>query len=182
MYSHDEESAVQFLLELIENGDTQVCLITEDDEREWRMLRRVKNRNNPNPVLPEYDASGPAEFFIKSREWWFKPVEMLVHNWALIETNSDETATVYFFHDNGITKNGCQEYKLFQLKGRCAVVDSLNFEDADTAEYALGHNGFQLLKRKAGPWDGSEPFGTFYDARATENGVYSKEGYWKSIS
>ena len=179
-YSDEEENVIQFLLELIEKGDTQVCLITEDDEREWRMLRRVKNRNNLNPALPEYDVSGPAEFIIKSREWWFKPVEMLVHNWALIEMNSDGTATVYFFHDKGTTINSFRDFKLFQLKGRCAVVDSLNFEDVYTAEYALGYNEFQQLSTKAGPWDGNEPFGTFYDARASEEGVYSKAGYWKS--
>lgn len=182
IFSVDEEMVVEFLLELIANGDTQVCLITEDDEREWRVLRRVKIRNNPNPDLPEYDQSGPAVFTINSREWWFKPVEMLVHNWALVEKNVDKTATVYFFHDLGTTKNHVVNHKLFQLKGRCAVVDSLNFENVEMAEYGLNYNGFKQLNKKAGPWDGNEPFGTFYDARKTEDGIYSKLGFWEKIS
>jgi hypothetical protein len=47
------------------------------------------------------------------------------------------------------------------------------------AEYGLNYNGFKQLKQKAGPWDGNEPFGTFYDARSSEDGIYSKLGYWK---
>lgn len=179
-FSYDEESTVQFLLELIEIGETQVCLITEDEEREWRMLRRVENRTNPKPSLPQYDSSGPKEFLINSRDWWFKPVDMLVHNWALIESSCNKTATVYFFHDNGSTKSGSQNYKLFQLKGRCAIIDSLEFENQDAAKLALGYNGFRQLETNAGPWDGNVPLGNFYDARATEEGVYSKAGYWKS--
>jgi len=181
-FSEDEESVVQVLLELIESGDTQVCLITEDDEREWRMLRRLKLRNDPSPSLPAYDASGPPVFPINSKEWWFKPVEMLVHNWALIEINENDTAIVYFFHDKGIAKNVSRNFKLFQLKGRCAIVDSFAFENIDAAEFALQYNGFKQLKKNAGPWDGDEPFGTFYDARSSEDGVYSKLGYWKTIS
>ena len=30
----------------------------------------------------------PKEIKIGNKEWWVKPIEMLVHNWALIEENS----------------------------------------------------------------------------------------------
>lgn len=181
-FADEEQSTVQFLLELIDRGDTQVCLITEDEEREWRMLRRVRSRNDPNPCLPGYDSSGPPVFSIASNKWWFKPVGMLVHNWALIEKNTDGTATAYFFHDLGTTKNATPGYRYYQLKGRCAVVDSLDFEDEELAAFELEFNGFQELSKKPGPWDGSEPFGTFYDARETEEGIYSRGGYWKKMS
>ena len=181
-FADKEQSTVQFLLELIDRGDTQVCLITEDDEREWRMLRRERSRNDPNAGLPAYDSSGPPVFSIASNKWWFKPVGMLVHNWALIERNTDGTATVYFFHDLGTTKNANPGYSYYQLKGRCAVVDSLNFEDEELAVFELEFNGFQDLSKKPGPWDGSEPFGTFYDAREREDGIYSRGDYWKKMS
>jgi hypothetical protein len=67
------------------------------------------------------------------------------------------------------------------LEGRCAVVDSLDFEDEEFAAFELEFNGFQELKKKPGPWDGSEPFGTFYDARETEEGIYSRGGYWRKM-
>jgi hypothetical protein len=143
------------------------------------MLRRTRSRNDPNPTLPVYDSSGPAVFLITSKEWWVKPVGMLVHNWALIEKNTDGTAIAYFFHDLGRTKNANPNYRYFQVKGRCAVVDSLDFENEELAAYELEFNGFQKLSKKPGPWDGSEPFGTFYDARQFEDGVYSKIGFWK---
>jgi hypothetical protein len=68
---------------------------------------------------------------------------------------------------------------LFQLKDRCAVVDSLNFEDADIAAFELKFNGFRGLSHNPGPWDETVPFGTFFDARGTEDRIYSKGGYWK---
>ena len=166
-----------YVLHRIERGDSQVCLIADDDEREWRMLRRLRSRENPEPDLPPYAEDGPPVFEIRSRDWWFKPVGMLVHSWALIERNIDGTATVYFFHDRGLAKNADHRYKYSQLKGRCAVIDSLDFEDDALAECELDFNGFQQLSKRPGPWDGSEPFGTFYDARETEDGVYSKGGH-----
>jgi hypothetical protein len=39
----------------------------------------------------------PKEIKIVSKTWWVKPIEMLVHNWALIEEDSKYKFTVYFF-------------------------------------------------------------------------------------
>jgi hypothetical protein len=30
----------------------------------------------------------PKEFRINSTEWWVKPLEMMVHNWALVENQA----------------------------------------------------------------------------------------------
>ena len=97
IFTTDEHSIVQLMLELIELGDTQVCLIKDDDVRKWRLLRRFKSRNELKQQLPEFAASGPPFFEICSRDWWFKPIDRLVHNWALIEKFSDRKTIVYFF-------------------------------------------------------------------------------------
>jgi hypothetical protein len=103
---------------------------------------------------------------------------MLSHNWALIE-ETITGATVYFFHDAGSTKGFDGSYKSRSLFNRVAVVDSLDFESSEEAEHALMRNGFDLLEENPGPWLGMQPEGNYYDARATEPGVYSKGDYWK---
>ncbi len=182
LFNNDEQPIAEFLRELIDHDDSQVCLIAEEGDREWRILRRLRHRNEPNPSFPPFDPGGPPVFEIASRDWWVKPVGMLVHNWALIDRNNNGNATVYFFHDRGVTKNGNPKFTYRQLKGRCAVIDYLDFEDKELAAVELKFNGFQELSKKPGPWDGSEPFGTFYDARETEEGVYSRGGYWEKMS
>lgn len=135
-------------------------------------------RMDKRPV--PFDPSGPPLFEIKSRDWWFKVLEMLCHNWALIEEGQYKSVTVYFFHDQGGTngRDSGASYTSRQRKGRCAIVDSLEFETVDDAVLALGWNGFQRLAERPGPWDGEQPHGNFFDARATEEGIYSKAGYW----
>jgi hypothetical protein len=59
----------------------------------------------------------PKEMKIVSKTWWVKPIEMLVHNWALIEENSKNKFTIYFFHDRGTTK-GSREHSNLTLKAR----------------------------------------------------------------
>jgi len=121
----------------------------------------------------------PAEFKIKSRDWWFKVLGMLNHNWALIEKGMGDKVIVYFFHDLGNTKGFGGGYTRSELENRAAVVDSLRFKNLDLAMDALDLNGFQRLEENPGPWDGL-PEGIFYDARATEEGVYSKGPYWRT--
>ena len=127
----------------------------------------------------DFDTSGPPEFFIKSKDWWVKVLGMLQHNWALIEQLEGKIA-IYFFHDMGSTKGFLNDYTLKQLKNRCAVVDSLEFNSIDEAKEALYRNGFERLEENPGPWDGYQPYGNFYDARMGEEGIYSKAGHWIS--
>ena len=127
------------------------------------------------------EQNSPPIFEIKSRDWWVKPVGMLVHNWALIEENLDSTVIVYFFHDLGITKGVIPQYRLKDLRGRSAIVDSLEFANKELATYSLRHNGFMELESNPGPWDGNVPTGVFYDARPSEEGIYSKAGYWEDL-
>lgn len=61
---------------------------------------------------------------IKSRDYWFKVVEMLQQNWALIDRTEDGRAVVYFVHDDSY------------------VFDRMSFESVDAAASALLYNGF----------------------------------------
>ena len=145
----------------------------------WHYHRDQKNLkwHSPKPVV-QFDPSGPPIFEIKSRVWWIKILGMLQHNWALIEESENGTATVFFFHDKG-EHIGFSGYSLWQLKGRCAIVDSLEFESVQLAKEGLSRNGFRL--HGIGEMLGFDvkPRGNFFDSRGTEEGVYSTQGYWK---
>ncbi len=130
-------------------------------------------------LRPYLDPSGAPLFEIYSDDWWVKVLGMLQHNWALIETSNKKT-TAYFFHDLGIQSGYSKRYKIYQLKNRCAVVDSLDFESIKAAELELQQNGFMRLKDNPGPWESSQPNKNFYDAREDEAGIYSKSGYWRN--
>lgn len=127
-------------------------------------------------TLP-FDETGPALFPISSRDWWVKVLGMLQHNWALIE-KTDRNFIVYFFHDEGIAMRFLSGYTLRQLRNRCAVIDSLEFNSLEEAKSALRLNEFERLAENPGPWDGYQPHGNFYDSRSSEEGIYSKAGYW----
>jgi hypothetical protein len=88
---------------------------------------------------------------------------------------------VYFFHDKGMTLRP-SAYKGADFSNRSAVVDALEFDDVHKAQQALQANGFDRLKANPGPWLDFVPEGHFWDARETEEGIYSKKGYWKTAS
>ncbi len=129
----------------------------------------------------QFDPSGPPIFKIKSSEWWIKVLGMLQHNWALIEENDSGRATVYFFHDCGEVKMAFHGYTKKQLEGRCAVIDSLSFQSVQLAAIGLIQNGFRVHGKDEFVGSDVKPSGNFYDARDMEEGVYSKQGYWKSF-
>ena len=120
----------------------------------------------------------PAPFALNTGEWWVKPLAMLQHNWAVIDDSAPPTS-VYFFHDGGAAKH--PSGYVFRSKDKekfIAIVDSLNFESHSKAEEALRLNGFSKLEDECHPFAAYKPQGTVFDARSTETGIYSKEGYW----
>ena len=141
----------------------------------WK-YRRNRSIIELEPDIP-YEPIGPPIFQIKSRDWWIKILGMLQHNWALIEECGTGAATVFFFHDGEVGMRG-YGYSREQLKGRYAVVDSLNFDSVQLAKEALSRNGFRLHEK----WEllGSDvkPRGNFYDVRSFEEGIYSSQGHW----
>jgi hypothetical protein len=167
---------------LQEEKNSSVHHVYDDDTYidAWKYRRNIPTEYS-ELTQPEvsFDPSGPPVFEIQSREWWIKVLGMLQHNWALIEESVDGSATVYFFHDCGATNMPFPSYKMFQLKGRSAIVDSLEFDSLESACKGLRRNDFMPVKEALSGIDtGMRPQGFFYDARSSENGIYSREGNW----
>ncbi len=135
-----------------------------DEDFEFMMAWHARRYKSETPEETNEELDPPA-FKISNRDWWVKVLGMLSHNWALIEKNEDQTATVYFFQDS-------------TPDDRPGVVDSLNFFSLDEAEQGLYRNDFSPLKTTPGPWMGEEPRGQIYDQRSVGNFIYSKLGYW----
>ena len=128
--------------------------------------------------MNEHGIRNPRPFAIKSRIWWLKPISMLCHNWALLETTPEASAIVYFFHDLGQAAHPHDRARgSFKMS---AIIDSLEFTTEAQANRALQRNSFMLLAKNRGPWNGMQPRRPFFDNRHPEFGIYSKEGYWDS--
>jgi hypothetical protein len=157
-FNRNEEDAAQLILELIESSDTQVCEITREDDREWRILRRKRARDTTEQKTIEVDPTGPPILEIKSRDWWIMVIGMFSHDWALIDDLADGTSIAYFMKDS----DGMDEFFEPKLKGRVAVFNSISFPNRVDAEQGLRLMGFDRLEDKPGPWDGVQPDGVFY--------------------
>ena len=99
---------------------------------------------------------------IQSRDYWFKVIEMLQQNWALVDS-SPAGATVYFVNDAS------------------GVFDEMSFDSPADAEAALHTNGFAryaddssataYLRRPEPP----------FTVHPHPNGpIYSSGRFWKS--
>jgi len=99
---------------------------------------------------------------IQSRDYWFKIVEFLQHNWALIDPLDGGGVCIYFIHDAS------------------GVFDRLHFKTRRDAERALRRNGFELFskdseaKKFIGP-----PRPPFFEDRHPNGLIYSSGKYWK---
>lgn len=123
----------------------------QDDQYDFEYAWKARRYEPERPSVPIAKLDPPL-FKISNRDWYVKVLGMLHHNWALVQENDDNTATVYFFHDH--TENE-----------RPAVIDSMDFEDEVSAWDWLESNRFDLLKNYPGPWMGCEPKGLIYDNR-----------------
>lgn len=123
----------------------------------------------------------PSKFFLTDDEWWVKPLAMLQHNWAVIDGSSN-LVTVYFFHDGGMTKHlSGFSFRSSDEEKFIAIVDSLDFSSRTEAEVELQQNGFKKIADKNDFFAAYKPIGTPFDARQTEPGIYSKQGYWARL-
>lgn len=101
---------------------------------------------------------------ILSKNYWFKIVEMLQQNWALIEpSQSGKGCIVYFIGDTS------------------GVFDQINFADIADAERQLRINGFgkyeeaEEAKQFIAP-----PPPPFYRSSHPNGAIYSSGRFWKS--
>jgi hypothetical protein len=90
--------------------------------------------------------------------------------------------SVYFFHDGGTTKNLSNfSFRSFDDEKFIAIVDSLDFPSRVAAEIGLEENGFKKITDPSDLFFAYRPTGTPFDARKTEPGIYSKQGYWLRV-
>ena len=102
------------------------------------------------------------EVKIQSREYWYKVVDFLQHNWALIDDNSDNTVTVYFFGDTA------------------GVFDKMQFPTKSEAETGLRRNGFALYEEdKETQRFIARPEPPFYSDSHPNGLIYSSGRYWR---
>jgi hypothetical protein len=91
---------------------------------------------------------------------WFKVVEFLQQNWAVIVENSD-SALVVFYGDT------------------CGVFDEIHFNTREEAEIALCRNGFSRYQEDI---DSQEfiglPDGSFHESQHPNGPIYSSGRYW----
>jgi len=169
-YDFDDEAAARAeqLVLAIERKDTlPFQFVGRDEEYDYETAWLARRYEPEDPTKFNFAELTPPVFKVSNRDWWVKVLGMLCHNWALIERNDDNTATVYFFQDQG-------------GKERPAIIDSLSFAGVREARDALKRNGFEILKTYPGPWMGCEPKGFIYDNRGAGNFVYSQRGYWEN--
>jgi hypothetical protein len=167
-FDFDEDMAAraeQLMLAIERKDSLPFQFVGRDEEYDYEYAWGARRYAPEDPKKFNFAELTPPVFKISNRDWWVKVLGMLCHNWALIERNDDDTATVYFFQDQG-------------GKERPAIIDSLSFEGIREARDGLKRNGFEFLKSYPGPWMGCEPKGFIYDNREAGNFIYSQLGYW----
>lgn len=99
---------------------------------------------------------------ITNEDYWFKVVDFLQHNWAVIQPSEHDGCKVYFFGDTS------------------GIFDTLNFLNQTEAEVALKRNGFKLYA------DDSEaqqfiakPRGSFEMRNHPNGSIYSSGRFWR---
>ena len=105
-----------------------------------------------------------SEVAIRSRAFWYKIVDFLQQNWALVdERPGGGGCTAFFIHDGG------------------GVFDRIEFASAQAAADALGRNGFA-------PYDEADdqtrdliapPEGGFHEAEHPNGAIYSSGRFWR---
>ena len=103
------------------------------------------------------------EVAIRSRDYWFKVVDFLQQNWALIDERADcPGCTVFFFGDTS------------------GVFDRLQFAQISEAESALTRNGFRRYvgDPKAQGFI-AKPDPPFHEKAHPNGPIYSSGRYWR---
>ncbi len=103
-----------------------------------------------------------AEIQITSRDFWFKIVDFLQQNWALIEGEDPAGVVVWFMGDTG------------------GVFDEIRFPSAEEAQDSLTRNGF---KRYADDHEAQsfirQPEPPFHRKAHPNGPIYSSGRYWR---
>jgi hypothetical protein len=99
---------------------------------------------------------------IDNRDFWFKIVDFLQQNWALIDEQNDGKVKVFFISDAS------------------GVFDTMNFENEQDAKMGLTRNGF---KRFADDIESqkflSPPEAPYFFTSHPNGPIYSSGRFWK---
>jgi hypothetical protein len=99
---------------------------------------------------------------IKSTDFWFKIIEFLQQNWALIEEQPDSGCIVYFIHDAS------------------GVFDRMSFKTIAEAKTALYRNGFtRLADDKVAQSGLASPVPPYFETEHPNGSIYSSGRYWR---
>lgn len=100
---------------------------------------------------------------IESRDYWFKVVEFLQQNWALVDVNDDGSGcTIFFIGDTS------------------GVFDQMAFSTVADALGALQRNGFSRYADEAESQNFiSVPEPPFQEASHPNGPIYSSGRFWK---
>lgn len=100
---------------------------------------------------------------ISSKDYWFKVVEMLQQNWALIDKLPDSIGcTVYFIHDAS------------------GVFDQMQFNSEEEAHQALTRNGFARFAEDLSAHKFiAPPLPPFTEANHPNGPIYSSGRFWR---
>src|SRR5262249_30914842 len=100
---------------------------------------------------------------ICSTDYWFKVVEMLQQNWALIDKKPDSIGcTVYFIHDAS------------------GVFDQMQFKTEEEANQALARNGFARFAEDISARKFiAPPLPPFTEANHPNGPIYSSGRFWR---
>lgn len=101
---------------------------------------------------------------LQSDDLWVKVIDMLQHNWALVEEASG-SAKVFFIDDSG------------------GIFDDMSFTSAQAARSGLIHNGFRRYADDAELQSFVRPPLPPFRRRQHPNGrIYSSGQFWRVIS
>lgn len=101
---------------------------------------------------------------IASRDYWFKIVEMLQQNWALLEPNKGKSGFILYF-----------------ISDASGVFDQMEFENPAEAERQLRLNGFsKYAEDKQAQGFISPPPPPFHKSNHPNGEIYSSGKYWTS--
>jgi len=104
-----------------------------------------------------------VEIIVGNREFWFKVVDFLQQNWALIEQpKGDDGCTVYFMGDTSL------------------VFDRLSFSSPKDAEEALRRNGFaRFSDDEAAQEFLAVPTAPYFEGSHPNGPIYSSGRFWR---
>ena len=102
------------------------------------------------------------EVKINSCDYWFKVVDFLQQNWALIDETAEGAAIAYFFGDTS------------------GVFDQMSLASKTEAEIALRRNGFNLYDEDVKAQEFiPKPNPPFHRANHPNGLIYSSGKFWR---